>query len=297
MEYKVILLIFLFPVFLFGQTNRALIVGISDYPTESGWRKIHGANDSRLITFLLQRNGYGNINIRTLINEQATKAAIVRALQEMANQCGPGDHVYIHFSCHGQQMIDDNGDEPDGLDEALIPFDARMRFRKGEYEGENHLRDDELEILLEKIRRKTGENGNILVLLDACHSATGTREDEEYIRGTAYIFGPENAEIPETDGSRLNLRLKKEKELSPITVLSACLENQKNSEYKMSGTQSYYGSLTYAFYKIAEKATGKVSCQQLAERIKKEMKMLLPKRNQIPFFESTDEKGIFKLSL
>ena len=40
--------------------------------------------------------------------------------------------------------MDDNGDEEDGLDEALIPYDAQFWYAPGEYEGQNHLRDDEL---------------------------------------------------------------------------------------------------------------------------------------------------------
>jgi len=40
-------------------------------------------------------------------------------------------------------MEDDNGDEVGGLDESLVPYDAEMHFRKGKYEGENHIRDDE----------------------------------------------------------------------------------------------------------------------------------------------------------
>jgi hypothetical protein len=40
--------------------------------------------------------------------------------------------LYIfNSSGHGQQIQDDNGDELDGYDEALIPYDAAAMLRSG----------------------------------------------------------------------------------------------------------------------------------------------------------------------
>ena len=35
-----------------------------------------------------------------------------------------GDIAYFHYSGHGQQIADDNGDEADGYDETLVAIDA-----------------------------------------------------------------------------------------------------------------------------------------------------------------------------
>ena len=152
---------------LYGQENRALFVAIDNYPPNSGWAKIHATNDRNIIIPMLKKNGYKNENIKILLNENATKAAIIKGLNDLNKRSRKGDFIYIHFSCHGQQMADDNGDEPDGLDEALIPYDAKRRYAKGMYEGNNHLRDDELEYHLEKVRAKIGNTGNLTVVLDA----------------------------------------------------------------------------------------------------------------------------------
>ena len=91
-------------------------------------------------------------------------------------------------------MEDDNGDEADELDEALIPYDAQSTYQKGIYEGENHLRDDELEKFLISIRQKIGIDGSVLITFDACHSGTANRieeyveDDDAPIRGTNVIF-------------------------------------------------------------------------------------------------------------
>ena len=62
-----------------------------------------------------------------------------------------GDIIYLHFSCHGQPIEDIDGDEDDGWDEALIPFDAKKKYQKGTYTGENHITDDELNSYLKRL--------------------------------------------------------------------------------------------------------------------------------------------------
>ena len=83
---------------------------------------------------------------------------------------GDRDELYIHFSGHGQQVTDVSGDEPDGLDEALIPYDAAIEYGRNGYKGQNHILDDELGVWLEALRESVGPKGVIVVALDACHS-------------------------------------------------------------------------------------------------------------------------------
>lgn len=279
-----------------AQTKRALFVGIDKYVPTGGWTDIHGTNDYKLVKPMLEKAGYADGNIHALLNKQAVKTNIVAELKTLTQQSGAGDYVYIHFSCHGQQMIDDNGDEPDGLDEALIPYDAKRRFTQNEYEGENHLRDDELEILLDNIRAKLGAAGNITVVLDACHSGTATRDadDGEYYRGTTYIFGPDGSIPAEPQPDKVNWHFKKDKKLSNLTVFSACLPNERNSECKIEG--EYFGSLTYVFCKSANDSEV-LSNIGFAKKLQSEMDSLFAKRRrkQTLYFESTNENSKFNI--
>ena len=176
---------------VFAQENsRALIVAISDYQEESGWKKINCSKDIELIRNTLLNNGFQESMISVLKDSQATKENIIKALCIIEEESCPGDNVFIHFSCHGQQITDINGDESDGLDEALIPYDASKNSENG-YLGEDHLTDDELNVLLSRIRKQIGKEGLLLVLSDACHSGNNTRADEdseELLRGTREIF-------------------------------------------------------------------------------------------------------------
>jgi hypothetical protein len=60
-------------------------------------------------------------------------------------------------------LQDDNGDEEDGFDETLAPYDAKPT-------GENQIRDDELNRLIERLSGRSAT-----LLFDSCHSGTITR--------------------------------------------------------------------------------------------------------------------------
>lgn len=221
------------------QTKRALVVGVGSYPAESGWNAIHGDNDVPLINEALHQRGFQKGNIFTLVNEQATKNNIISHFKQLTKLSQTNDIIYIHFSTHGQQVNDISGDEEDGLDEALIPYDARKRFEKGKYEGGQHLIDDELNEYCKSLRGKIGENGTLVVVLDACHSGGATRgrkskKDYSIFRGTSEIF---------QIGPRSKFNGKTPTPLEWVEI-SAAKSNQNNYEYKLK--DSFCGSLTYA---------------------------------------------------
>lgn len=239
-----------------AQQKHALIVAIANYPIESGWSKINSDNDKALLVPEFQRLGF---KVTILTNEQATKQGILRSLSQLAKQVNLQDKVCIHFSCHGQQMEDDNKDEPDGLDEALIPYDAKLSYQKGVYEGNNHLRDDELEEQLTIIRKKLGEKGTLLVTLDACHSGTADRneeyveDDDAPIRGTSAVFSSNPFFLsPESKKVEKQNILPQQKGMSSYCIISACQPFQRNFETKVEGV--YYGTLSYALYQTLKEA-------------------------------------------
>lgn len=279
-------LILLFFIFLilssFAQTKRAIIIGIGSYPLESGWNKIHGDNDVPLITSVLTSKGFILNNINCLTNEKATKKNIVAGLNHLIEQAQTKDIIYIHFSTHGQQVIDVDGDEVDGLDEAIIPFDARKTYSKGVYTGENHLIDDELNRYLTSIRKKIGKSGSLLVLIDACHSGDATRgrneePDSILVRGTSDVFFAES--------SKKNHR----QTVKPIewVVISASLPYQNNFEYKMNG--EYFGSLSYSVKLAFNELTNENSFSDLFELIKtKRTEMKVAIYPQRPMIDGAD---------
>lgn len=278
--------LFLYTICCSAGENRALLVAISHYPAHSGWMPIHAKNDLTLLTTVLDRFHFQHKNRLILKDEAATHQAIINALKQQSELASEGDRVWIHFSGHGQQMEDDNGDEPDGLDESLIPYDAQMYYRKGVYEGENHLRDDELNHYLTAIRRKLGNTGSLWVSLDACHSGSATRgEKDEWMRGVNVIFSANPGFLPpeKTESSYIDTPLLQEEGLSPLTVLSACRADQNNYEYKVG--DRWYGVLTYCFCGVLNDCAVWPAPEALISALKAKMSKLTNK--QRPVFETT----------
>ena len=97
--------------------KRALLIGIDDYtastlpvvgPTQHrGWPDLRGAaNDVRILTdMLVLRHGFERRNIVTLTNQQATRAAILRGIeQHLVRPARQGDIVFYYFAGHGAQV-------------------------------------------------------------------------------------------------------------------------------------------------------------------------------------------------
>ena len=227
-----------------GQGRRALFVGISDYPSTSGFQKIHGAEDYEIIGKMLERQGF---EIAKLLNGDATASNIRAALDNMAKTSAKGSCVYIHFSCHGQPFEDKPPfDEDDLWDESLVAIDAKKNYQSGIYEGENHIIDDELSVYFDRIRKKIGEDGLLCVVIDACHSGTSSRDDiddDDFVRGTDLGFSADGKIFAPRINRKGNFQIEKIPGAGDILMLEACRSYQFNKEVIKNG--KHYGALSY----------------------------------------------------
>lgn len=232
------------PMFTRAQTKRAFLVGLSDYPQIEGqpWNSIHGVNDVSIISKTLKSQSF---KISALTNKSATAIRIRKELKSFSSKCNTGDIIYLHFSCHGQPYEDLEGDEEDGWDETLIPYDARKLYMKGIYEGENHITDDELNSYLNTIRKNVGPSGFVYVVIDACHAGSSYRgeEDSIIVRGTNIGFSPTNKLFTPRIDKRGIIKIEKGANLANIYILEACRSYQVNTEIKVN--DKYYGPLSF----------------------------------------------------
>ncbi|PLW94538.1 MAG: hypothetical protein C0592_02480 [Marinilabiliales bacterium] len=229
-----------------------------------------------IIQNALISQGFEESGINVVTN--ADKAGIIAAFEKLLSETREGDMVFIHFSGHGQQIQDDNGDEVDGLDEAMIPIDAKERYEEGVYEGENHFRDDEFAEILTNIRRKAGPNGSVLVVIDACHSGTGTRGDA-VARGTDVAFTEPGytSTVNNAQNEQFGLLLEDEN-LAPMMSFYGASAHQLNYEYKINDS-TRIGSLSFAFAKAFSEADENTSYQGLFDRIKAHMATIAPRQS------------------
>ena len=89
-----------------------------------------------------------------------TRANLLRAMRWLVEGSGSGDSLVFHFSGHGVQKLDLNGDEVDGYNEALCPAD---------FERSGKILDDEIN---ETIVRPLGRGVKLHAVVDTCHSGT-----------------------------------------------------------------------------------------------------------------------------
>ena len=108
--------------------QRALVIGIDRYADKQ--LDIGGdssSNDVARVLGMLRSNqlGYDEADIRVLADGAATREAILAAIEEwLIGGTAPGDRAFFYFSGLGYFQADDSGDEPDELDETLVPVDA-----------------------------------------------------------------------------------------------------------------------------------------------------------------------------
>jgi hypothetical protein len=157
--------------------KHALLIGIDNYRNVPPLR---GAlNDINLTQQLLrERFGFQPDDFIILLDEQATHTGIENAFKALIKRVKRGDLVYIHYSGHGSQTADLNGDERDQQDETWVSYGTRSDNRQ---DKDNYdVLDDEINAWLTAIYTKTT---HVIFVSDSCHSATVARGQAPIGRG------------------------------------------------------------------------------------------------------------------
>ena len=86
----------------------ALLVGVGQYAHLSVDAQLGGPEPdvASLKDVLVRRWGFGAADVRTLVNRQATRAAIVAELRALQGRSSPGDEVLVYLSGHGTSALD-----------------------------------------------------------------------------------------------------------------------------------------------------------------------------------------------
>ncbi|KAH6633851.1 peptidase C14, caspase domain-containing protein, partial [Chaetomium sp. MPI-SDFR-AT-0129] len=163
--------------------RRALLIGIN-YFGQTG--ELRGCiNDVKnLSRFLMEHHGYRREDMVTLTDDQAdpvmhpTKANIIRAMQWLVNGAQPNDALFLHYSGHGGQTQDLDGDEEDGNDEVIYPVDHKQA---------GHIVDDQIH---ELVVRPLQPGVRLTAIFDSCHS--GSVLDLPYLYSTKGVLKEPN---------------------------------------------------------------------------------------------------------
>lgn len=252
----------------------ALIIAIGDYPDAGGWSDISSANDVPHVKNALLCLGFENENIVVVRDAAATKEQILFQFSQLKNRVSQGDIIYIHYSGHGQQVVDDNNDELDLLDEAIVPFDSPLKYESGINEGQFLIRDDELGALTYELRQVIGQEGQLILVLDSCHSGTGTRGLGK-VRGTDKLMAPKDfVSIGSTEKS-MQISMESAQNLASIASFFGSSAKELNYE-TIDEQKNTVGSLSYAISSVLANMNEAFTFEELFDLVKLKMKKIAP---------------------
>ncbi|TFK45832.1 peptidase C14 [Heliocybe sulcata] len=166
------------PFFQYSQCNgrrKALCIGINYFGQDAELRGC--INDAHNVKrFICSRFGYKEDDIVMLTDDASnprqmpTRDNILQAMQWLVRDGQPNDSLFFHYSGHGGQTKDLDGDEADGYDEVIYPVD---------FEAASHITDD---VMHEIMVRPLPPGCRLTAIFDSCHS--GSALDLPYIYST-----------------------------------------------------------------------------------------------------------------
>lgn len=247
--------------------KKAVLIGVNRYQIPGA--DLRGCvNDVKnLSSVLTQHYGFGSSDVMTLLDDKATKKNIQAAIKQTVGGAKKGDVVLLHFSGHGSNVPDNDGDEADYRDEILCPHDLDWK---------NPLTDDWLRATFDKMR----DGVSLTVIFDCCHSGTATRavlppdapiiprylpspwdlvaaESGRKMRGTvrATVHGASRQARKRSDVVTADI---------PEILVSGCRDYQTSADARIGG--SFNGALTYNLVAALKEAKGKISYRDMHKR-------------------------------
>ena len=261
----------------------SLLVGIDEYHPDSIHQppKLSGCIYDIIAWVQLIKKIYPHSpdeNRIALINEEATYENIIHHFGEQhLLKAEKGDFVLFVFSGHGSRELAPKEFKPyfpEGLLETLVCYDSRVP-------GHFDLADKELSILISRIAEK---EAHVIILLDCCHSGSGTKDIKEGQLGKARIVS--QTKQPRNLESFLHGELSKHIEddaqfmLPNIKhiLLAACDRKEFAREVKDNR-----GLFSLHIVNILEETKGKISYATLFSEVR--LRMLREGMKQSPQFE------------
>ncbi len=256
----------------------ALLVGINDY--QPPVRKLQGCiHDIELMEkYLETRFAEEERHILILRNEQATYRNVIDRFRDHLSRAGKEDYVLFHYSGHGSCQISAKEfweEYPRRLDETLVCYDSRQ-------DNGLDLADKELAVLLAEVSRNCP---HITVVLDCCHSGSGTREADDFeMLGARFTDSREEGTALESyiDGYYAKRRHNFAIPESSHVLLAACKKDQKAREDKFSGVR--HGVFTWHLIHTLQQHKSQISYKDLLMKCR--IAIQQRSQNQDPVFEA-----------
>lgn len=269
---------------------KGLFIGINDYaPSGPGGPDLRGCvNDVRdaagtyvSLGVLTAAPAY----LKILTDARATRANILAGLKWLLTPTPKVDQLIFYYSGHGSYCLDTSGDEVDGKDETICPHD---------YAAAGMIKDDQFRSAFTALKPGV----TLEVILDTCHSGTGTREllameslPEDQKVNIRFVEPPIDEAFffdihpkLETRGFLKEIRTRQTVPVPGMNhvLWAACKDNQTSAEAPISG--AYRGVFSYCYFKVLRAVGIRISRRKLDALVCAEVKKM--GFSQIPQLEA-----------
>ena len=216
----------------------AVLIGINYTGTEHElYGCINDINNTK--TFLQSQLGYTDFVMLTDDTPvKPTRANILNQINILVRKLKSGDEAWVHFSGHGALVRDRNRDEESGFDSCFAPID---------YDMAGLISDDTIR---SNLVQKVPSGAKLYVVLDACHSGTGSDLRFKY-DDSSYLINPNPEVKPSTYvPSEWLLRQtsyefkKYPRTAGQVYCVAGCQDNQTSADTFIESDKMYGGVLT-----------------------------------------------------
>lgn len=264
--------------------KKAVLIGVNRYRIPGN--DLRGCvPDVKNMAKLLQRQfGFDSDSISVITDFKATKEAIETAVTGLIRGARRGDVLLVHYSGHGSNVPDDNGDESDKRDEILCPTDL---------DWNDPLRDDWLRSVFDGL----ASGVSLTVVTDSCHSGTVTRAleppdapvIERYLPSPWDLVAVESGRGP-AGTTRSGRRPKPATDVVhvdiPEVLISGCRADQTSADAAIGG--GFAGALTYNLVEAVTESRTPLSYRELHDQTCAKLKR--GRYEQVPQLEGSEAR-------
>lgn len=287
----------------------ALFIGVDNYRSPQVTDLRGCVNDVKaMAAFVRAKLNLPDENLRIYTASQsgdetpdrlANRANILDGFDWLVNTAKARDQVFVHYSGHGSQAptVDPNN-EPDGLDETIVPCDSRMAGPDGRQVYD--VLDKEIKTYIDLIEAR---GTYVTIFFDCCHSGSGTRAGDQKVR-TRKTPPDERPRSLDTVEPRTAERLHTQTNLPPQrstpsgwhisgghVLLAGCRDEQLSYEYRDVETGAWHGATTYFLLQNLRSTQAATTWGQVYDGVRTSVNAIY--NNQMPQLEGPANRTIF----
>jgi hypothetical protein len=264
--------------------KKAVLIGVNRYRVPGNDLRGCVPDVKNMAELLQQRYEFDPDDISLITDFKATKEAIETAVIGLVRGARRGDVLLLHYSGHGSNVPDDDGDESDERDEILCPTDL---------DWNDPLRDDWLRSVFDGL----ADGVSLTVITDSCHSGTVTRAleppdapvIERYLpspwdlaaaesgRGLAGPTRGTRRHTPAADVVHVDI---------PEVLISGCRADQTSADAAIAG--GFAGALTYNLVEAVTESRTPLSYRELHDQTCAKLKR--GRYEQVPQLEGSEAR-------